>query len=100
MTEGPITTVATWLVVLPSSQVSSRSDLCVVQAGELKIAGRLFANHVSPTEMAQSCMSLQRSGVIQAKLGVVLVEARSAAKFGYGTTWFEQRCASFRMSLK
>ena len=35
------------------------------QAGEARIAVTYLFNHASPTLTAQSCMSLQRSGVIQ-----------------------------------
>jgi hypothetical protein len=59
-----------------------RSEGVVVQAGELKIFGRLFASHVSPVETLQSCISLQSVGVIHAKFGVVASVPRSIASCG------------------
>src|SRR6266849_886501 len=92
---------ATWLPspFSSSSKVKINRLGLVCHADELKIAGRLFFSQVSPVDTLQSCMSLQRVGVIQTKLGVVAALARSVDSREYGTSLAAHR-AVVRMSLK
>ena len=66
VTCDPARTRSTWL--LPekssSSDVSTSSEFCVVNAGELRIAGICRLSHASPVAIEQSCMSLHMFGVI------------------------------------
>ena len=74
-------------------------DFCAVHAGDAKIFGRLACSHLSPVATLQSCMSLQRFGVIHAKFGVVAAEVRSVLSAVYATSWLAQRAALVRTSL-
>ena len=64
-----------------SSQVTKSSEFRVVNAGEARIAGTAFDSQVSPWATVPSCMSWSMFGVIQPKLGVVSVAARSVASW-------------------
>ena len=65
--------VATWLTVVKSSSshVMISNEFARVKAVLPKIFGTSFLSHVSPVATEQSCMSLQRFGVMKAKLGAV-----------------------------
>src|SRR5215469_3397705 len=70
---------------VPSSQVMNTAVLLLVYSGLVRIVGRLFASHVSPSWMVPSCMSSIRFGVMKENAGSALL-VRSVASWVYGTS--------------